>query len=161
MTIDGLRYDLQHITFVANLETKGLCEKKHNSPVDNGTRRSSHPSSSPRCVHRPVRVVACPTSARDILDIDTVACEAFLLRERKPRDVEHLDDVLDVERTEGIDGRIDDGRGGAVGRNRPRRRYSYGDPPVGGCRGLESQLASRQSESWCNIEQRRVSEIAS
>ena len=33
---------------------------------------------------------------RQILDIDAIAREAFLLRQHKPGDVEHLDDVRDV-----------------------------------------------------------------
>ena len=44
-----------------------------------------------------------------ILDIDAIAGEAFLLREHKPGDVEHLDDVRDVEVAEVVDGWIYNG----------------------------------------------------
>ena len=40
---------------------------------------------------------------RHILDIDAIAREAFFLREHKPGDVEHLDDVRDVEVAEVVD----------------------------------------------------------
>ena len=44
-----------------------------------------------------------------ILDIDAIAREAFLPREHKPGDVEHLDDVRDVEVMEVIYGWVCNG----------------------------------------------------
>lgn len=44
-----------------------------------------------------------------ILDIDAIAREAFFLREHKPGDVEHLDDVRNVEVAEVVDGWVYDG----------------------------------------------------
>ena len=44
-----------------------------------------------------------------ILDIDAIAREAFILHEHKPGDVEHLDDVRDVEVVEVVDGWVYNG----------------------------------------------------